>query len=512
MMIKFIEPSASYFIREKELNEYKRYKICLYLLKESKVELTCHTHQSKIQDRTVFFGSINEKQYLNDVRKWRIELEEILSKYKNDSDDENTFDIFFNSIIKIFDNIDKEKWNIFNDVYEMPIKHINDITAELFEIFSTVYYLSFFYSYSKTSMVTNYIQKKYHYQKYFEIKNLYHSLLDELSKKNISIERKLIEISIFISTFSMHFECSENIYYFPEYVDLSTIIDKHYYKQPFRFTKEIIESLNEESFLTEPLMLLNSKVSVDINLNNYTEELLRKNKCEFLEKNEKIFEQIPQTVFEICIVDINAMKKEINGFIPTFIYRWYSDADSRAMFNRRAEVMIINEKHLFKISKEYNDELFKTPTKERDYSKYSVPVFFEILHEILAHNKVNILNYSKGTPKKYLKDGKIVSGEKDAGRILESFISNSENIDFIKKPMKYVSPFALIAFPDYYTENTNQGVTQMIEVLEKREEEEMMKVYPNYNKKDWNLKRKRPQQIYFKSRLFTKIKIDIACN
>ena len=95
MMIKFIEPSASYFIREKELNEYKRYKICLYLLKESKVELTCHTHQSKIQDRTVFFGSINEKQYLNDVRKWRIELEEILSKYKNDSDDENTFDIFF---------------------------------------------------------------------------------------------------------------------------------------------------------------------------------------------------------------------------------------------------------------------------------------------------------------------------------------------------------------------------------------------------------------------------------
>ena len=68
------------------------------------------------------------------------------------------------------------------------------------------------------------------------------------------------------------------------------------------------------------------------------------------------------------------------------------------------------------------DESDKNSSKKKNKQQTS---FLKNLITKTISSLENILNYSKGTPKKYLKDGKIVSGEKDAGRILESFISNN---------------------------------------------------------------------------------------
>ena len=358
------------------------------------------------------------------------------------------------------------------------------------------------------------------------MKNIYKLTINELLKKDISFKSKLKEVSIFISTFTLHFEAFEREYHYPQYVDLRQINDSHYYKKPFFFVKDIINDLKDDSFLSEPLMLLNSNISTDINLNNYTVNLLKSELPDMVSKMSQkelsqmtsieIFKKFPREVFEINIINLKIMKKEILDFIPTSFYRWYSEYYNRAMYQSRVDMMVINERHLFNKDKEDNDELYNTPEKIKDYSKYSVPVFFEILHEILAHKKVSILNYSKGTPSKYVKNGEMIQGEKDSGRIIESFISDEEHIEFIKMPLKYVSPFALINFPEYYTYNTNEGVDSMINILKKREmEEKKRKEYNNTNvKKDkyCNSFERTKRKYDIKSRLFRKLTIGLTCN
>ena len=61
---------------------------------------------------------------------------------------------------------------------------------------------------------------------------------------------------------------------------------QHFYSKGFALFKEVISSIREDLFLLEPLILLNSKISKDINVIN---------------KNTK-------NVFEICILDYNEVK------------------------------------------------------------------------------------------------------------------------------------------------------------------------------------------------------------
>ncbi len=73
----------------------------------------------------------------------------------------------------------------------------------------------------------------------------------------------------------------------PIQVDLISLEkQQHFYSKGFALFKEVISSIREDLFLLEPLILLNSKISKDINVIN---------------KNTK-------NVFEICILDYNEVK------------------------------------------------------------------------------------------------------------------------------------------------------------------------------------------------------------
>ncbi len=323
MIFNFIIPNISYSIRESDIKSGNRFKLCLYLLKDNNGEITCHSIPHEINKDIV--TESNEKTLLQGMRQIKDKLENIMNQYNSNNYEEKNIESFFKAIEKMFDDIEKEQWNTFVDLYSFPIKQMNEIKDITFELFTTVYYLSFFKNSSETwKKVEDFLQIKYLYKKFFEIRNIYKRIIIELLLKDISFKNKLKEVSIFVSTFTLHFEAFEKNYHYPHYVDLNQINDSHYYKKPFTFVKDIIEHLKEDSFITEPLMLLNSTISTDINLNNYTVTLLKNEQPDMVAKmtqqelsqitSIEIFKKIPQEVFEINIINIKTMKKEIINF------------------------------------------------------------------------------------------------------------------------------------------------------------------------------------------------------
>ena len=464
---QFISPEVNFLVDEADIKNHNKYKMCLYYLKKSKFHITCHAidyelNSTKLSKR---IASMNEDKVLEFSRDLKGKVEDKLEQHKDNMLEKNMEDL-----MKAIENIYKEELlmndereSIFMTFAEISIKSIKKWNSKLYEIFSNVYYLSLFFAHSNKWRITEEeeesdeedgdesdnstenkrIEKiKKTYIKFYEFVTKREELL--ISIKDDKYENKLLKESLFISSFSLYInskETQEELYYLPQLVELSDLEENNFYYKAFSFLHKIIDNLNNTSYLVEPLMLLNSNISEDINLLN---------------------EDRKEKQFEICIIDINSMKSEIKHFIPTSFYRWYSSSKVRAFYQPRGNILVINEKLLFNKSKRKVDSSFIKGGGLKTI-RLTTSVVFLLLHELLGHKKLAAKNFSINSPDKVLFNGQFVSGG-EAGEYIERYISSSEKLNFIKSPL-YVRPFSIIKDTSLFTQKTNEALNQKIDDL-----------------------------------------------
>ena len=463
---QFISPEVNFLVDEADLKNHNKYKMCLYYLKNSKFHITCHAidyelNSTKLSKR---IASMNEDKVLEFIRDLKEKLEEKLEQYKDNKYEQSKEDLMkeIENIYKGELLMNKERECIFMTFAEISIKSIKKWNSKLYEIFSNVYYLSLFFAHSNKWKITEeeeesdedgddsdnstenkrLAQLERIYNKFYEFVTKREELL--MSIKDDNYENKLLKESLFISSFSLYInskETEEETYYLPQLVELSDLGKTNFYYAAFSFLHKIIDNLDNTSYLVEPLMLLNSNISEDINLLN---------------------EDRKEKQFEICIIDINSMKAEIQHFIPTSFYRWYSSSKVRAFYQPRGNFLVINEKLLFNRSKRKVDSSFIKGGGLKT-TRLTTSLVFLLLHELLGHKKLTAKNFSVNSPEKVLFNGQFVSGG-EAGEYIEKYISSSEKLNFIKSPM-YVRPFSIIKDTSLFTQKTNEALNQKIDDL-----------------------------------------------
>ena len=240
---------------------------------------------------------MDEGKVLSEYKELQHKVEISLEKHKNNKSLENMQELM-DEIQILYNNEIKKESSIFLDIYTLPIKEKKVLDETTYEIFCTVYYLSIFFLYSETAkenkkIVTVKAEEKMNdddssensedddiiiqtsknhkrtkmeniFDKLYIFSELSKSKINELLSSKDSYENKIEYFSIFVSTFSLHINTTahknEN-YKEPILVNLDVFDSNHFYKIAFSFLKKIIDDLKETSYLVEPLMLLNSKIT-----------------------------------------------------------------------------------------------------------------------------------------------------------------------------------------------------------------------------------------------------------
>ena len=456
----FVNLPVKYLLDIKDIGSFNCFKICLYML---------YNNQTLNQNQRHYYITCHTPNPVN-VNKYDI--------LKNLPKNKEEYINFMNSImesikqkIELFQGKPQVKLQLLNDIKEIYLSYAShkelfylgiipiDRIPQLDYDYSTLFHSIYFCSLVLKKIVMEFTElnnAKNIYMDVLFIDRLYSYLLvcyqiyqnkckyllshrDNLKQtlKNFSMSYEVFEDQIDIHTLSKIQE--------PIEVNLSTLNQKNFYTKGFNLFKDMINNLKEDSFLIEPLIQLNSTISKDINLLNIKKE----------------------NVFEISILDYTAIKSEINNYIPNYVYRFSSHQRTRAFFNIPAYSVAINEQYLFQEHYfKINDIFNGTDEKET----YSVPIFTELVHELLGHRKIKVNDIFADTPIKYVYNGEIQSAS-DAGRIIEGYNSDDPNdITFLKKPNDIID-FAqfkkknLFNLIELFTESSNKPLCEKVSML-----------------------------------------------
>jgi len=220
-----------------------------------------------------------------------------------------------------------------------------------------------------------------------------------------------------------------------------------YYKT-VEFVTKIIENLDENSRLFEAFLYFDSGIIKNLLEKNNPVNYTIKNV--FREKVYSKFEEY-KTEFGLTLLNVEQVKAHLKNLIPKLIIRLESQINFRAYYDKDMKIMIINEFKTLGATIETMNSFFY----EEDGDKYIIPITIEILHEMLSHGKVRIIEKSEMSPR-FFRDSKdnfeyksiykmceIGNGEMEnipipeSGRVLEYFISeNASIINILKTPLK----------------------------------------------------------------------------
>ena len=250
-----------------------------------------------------------------------------------------------------------------------------------------------------------------------------HNLI--FNKNNLSPKEKIKIFSLLLTII-----LSSPIYYTDtkiEFFDINSN-DKNVYFLAKNLLNKIIENIKVNSRYLLGLRQTFSRVKKDLNLLNFP--LNNKNR----------------DVFIIEILSLDELKKKIKSFFPEKIIRFVnSKSFTNALYDLVSEDILINE-ILYKnrgnnYYRENNDnKIFDSldpiikgnidPNNDKEKYYYDLYVFkalWRINHESLGHKPVALINENKvETPSKFIINGSF-KDIKDAGNILEFFIT--EDVD-----------------------------------------------------------------------------------
>lgn len=342
--------------------------------------------------------------------------------------------IDFNGYIEFENIIYSQKMNIldkdFNDnhynnficyLYICLLKSIKIRLEKIIKIKnSKKYFLKFIKSilnkFSQFEKYENYITNN---NKNNIIKNL------KLHKNNLTLKEKCGILSTILNIIlqSPFFKMNTYIEFYQ--IDLN---NKNIYSKIKEFIFKIIDNSNSKSSFMNGLEMLFSPVKT--NINNY---------------NKKTYNQ---NTFSLEIKSLEELKNQIKNFFPSIIVRYFdSNSSSGAFFDILGDYIAINESIYIKRNynmlygenddessfKDIKDIIIGNNINNELYNLFIFKGFWRIIHECYGHQSIQkINNYKIDTPKFFYYLGTIIK-KKDAGNILEFFISNnSDDINGVK--------------------------------------------------------------------------------
>lgn len=438
----------------KESQGISHLKFCFYFLEKQKYNLSIHefNNQSQLAQKELKFNFLlnNFEQIEKNVEKMSEYIFMLLDEKLSQPELASCYAHFFTSLGQYFISI-KETFPLFYEIINLPIDYL-PFTEQVLKILSNCYFFSILNDITKEAVEkvqkfdTNDKKKTeilFEQNEKVDNARLAYDMISILFKRDhSSIELKMRKLSVYYTCVSKHLNENEKCNLPNIFPIEQNSYKNNFYKKAIELFKECINNLTNESFLCEPIMLLNSTVSKDLNINNIHK------------RND---------VFEICILDIEKIKEELNGLIPSFIFRWESSSGERAFYDIKSKCVVINEFSLFgKSTIEVNQDL-SIPSQ----SYLATSVLIEYFHEIMGHGKKRITNDLVLTPEEFIFKGKFekFAEGKEAGKIIEKYLASDEHIVL----MKHSSSETLSSLQDYklYTAKSNEPLNKAIKRIER---------------------------------------------
>ena len=423
-------------------------KFCFYFLEEAKkYSLTIHQFDKTDPNETT--KKIAE-HVISDLDNIEHNIEEMKTKIMKLFDEKFssttcaiTYHSFFTQLGNYFILL-KDTFPLFYDIINLPLKYL-PFTEQVLNILNHAYFFSIL---NETTIETIREQKASQNKEtvlFSQIENIdnayvaYQMIQKLLEKDESSIEIKIKKISVY---YTCVYKCKEinEMCDLPTFFDIEKNCKNNIYKKATELFRECIKNIRNDSFLCEPLMLLNSNVSKDLNLKNNHEK----------------------NVFEINIINIEDIRKELTQLIPSFIFRWESNTMNRAFFDIKSKCVVINEMHLFGQKKTKMNLFLEIPSK----SFMATSVLVEFFHEIMGHGKKRVNNDLILTPEEFIFKGKFEHfKEKEAGIIIEQYLASADQILL----MKHSHCSTLSNLQDYalYTAKSNEQLIKSIKKIER---------------------------------------------
>lgn len=238
-----------------------------------------------------------------------------------------------------------------------------------------------------------------------------------------------------------------------DYICIENVNNNHPYRRAVELISNIINHLDEDSRLFEAFLYFNS--------GTIENKLEKEKKIKYKQTNyfgEIICGEFAEykTEFGLSLLNINQVKSHLKNLIPKYFIRIHTPINFRAYFSKETNLMVLNEKIIFNENLTTLNLLYKS----EDSDKYIIPIVMEILHEMMSHGKIRIIDTEEMSPR-YFRDSnnnfeyqsifKICELESnsmekipipESGKILEHFISNNTKIiNTLKTPLKENTKF-----------------------------------------------------------------------
>ena len=368
------------------------------------------------------------KEELNDFDKLNILMKEIDEFIKNQRDD-----IDYSKMKQICDELE-------------PLDYY--FNQNLMNKENCIWYLDelyYYYFYFQFKLFINYVtvsdNSKITY--YHSAMKIFKNIFEELEKmSNITIYEKICAVLSLYMRLKGDCEHKENKNHLIGEYKLINMKDNKIqcYNLVYKFISDIINNLEENSFIFLPILQVNSGFNNDINSDDQKE------------------------IFELSMTNVNMVKNHLKLLLPNllFLIRHPTIYSKRGSTCKATGIIHIYESSIFKnnIGKDIDTIIQKYPKDA------AVMISFVILHELFMHKKIrsnNDFENGKETPSKFIgpkydiknfyytnnkknldplsvynknkENDKKISKEGESGKMLEYFLEdkNFEIINYLKK-------------------------------------------------------------------------------
>ena len=430
----------------KETKRLTHLKFCFYFLEDSdkKYMLTIHkvdNTDSNEKTKKIAKEVVNHLDFIEQkVETIKHDIITLLEENQSNPTNMTSFVNFFIKLDKYFISINKQYPLLF-DITNIPLRYL-PFTEQVLNILYNAYFFSILKQTTTTAINKMKTEERALFDQMKNVDNLYlaYKMIGEsLEKDDSSIEIKIKKVSVYYACVNKSMTLNETCD-LPLFFDIETNCKNNFYNKATLLLKECVINLENDSFLSEPLMLINSNVSSDINISN---------------KNGG------KEQFEICILNIDNIKKQIlSTLIPSFLFRWDSYTFYTTFIDIRSQCVIINEKRFFGYNHIKMNSVLEMPSK----SYIATSVLIELLNSILGYSTQKVNIKSNFTPEQFYINGKF-ENLKETGSIIEHYLASSEHILL----MKHSQSYKLSSLQDYrlFTSKSNEELRKAINKIEK---------------------------------------------
>ena len=303
-----------------------------------------------------------------------------------------------------------QKLKPFEDYFTLNLHIRKDefLNANNYDIFYKVYYFEFI------DLIKNNNGEKRNYFK--KGLNRIIKLNEEMEEKKISNYDKILLMYSLRVIILIDSNQRKDKLIFGEYIltDIKELPNNTCYPMAFKFLKDIIDNLKEDSLLFYPILQVNSGFGKNLNS---------------IKKNDLIF--------ETSMLNLKIIKNHLLDIIPRYFFRVSNGGkrDKKGCICHNSGILFLYEYLIFENNQNLNIE--KLIMNELYGNNSGIIIGIILLHEIFMHKKFrHIENYpGKNTPSKFI--GKNFFLEKF---VYSNKINNDEPLFIYNKNRDYLSP------------------------------------------------------------------------